>query len=330
MRANLSVAATRTAVLIALLGSGCKRYWVCDEADRTRSAELPQRLSDTGLYANIASGELAAGVLAYTPQFPLWSDGAQKQRWILLPTGKQIDTDNMDEWRFPEGTKVWKQFSLDGVRIETRLLEKRGPGDADWVSLAYVWAEDDSDAMAAPLGAIDARHTDHDVPAANECLACHGGRRSFILGFSAVQLAGGATPEQVDLAALIQQGWLSRPPANTPVVPGNPVEVAALGYLHANCSHCHNQTRPERDGARCFDPESGDDFTLAVDQLADARSTPTYRTVVGDAVKPGDPDGSKLYKLITSRGLFKQMPPLATEQVDDAAAANVRTWIEGL
>lgn len=232
--------------------------------------------------------------------------------------------------RFPEGTRVWKQFSVRGARIETRLLEKRGPSDADWLSLAYSWDPDGKDALAAPLGVIDAQHTDHDVPAAGECWACHGGRRSFILGFSAVQLAASAAAGEIDLADLIEQGRLSRPPASAPVVPGNSVEAAALGYLHANCSHCHNQTRPARSGARCFDPDNSDDFTLAVGQLDGVASTPTYRTVVGHAVKRGDPDDSKLYKLVSSRGMFRQMPPLATEKVDTAAVANLRAWIEGL
>jgi hypothetical protein len=322
--------ARQFALLIALLGLGCKRYWVCDEVDASARAQLPQRLSDTGLYANIATGELSPGVLAYTPQFPLWSDGAEKRRWILLPNGQQIDTSNMDEWLFPDGTKVWKEFSVRGARVETRLLEKRGPGDGDWVSLAYTWEADDQEAIAAPLGEIDSHHTDHDVPAAGECLACHGGRRSFVLGFSAVQLAPSATTGELDLAGLVDRGSLTRPPASTPVVPGKAVEAAALGYLHANCSHCHNRARPHRSGARCFDPGDDIDFTLAVGQLDNAASTPTYQTVIGDAVKPGDPESSRLYELVRARGLFRQMPPLATEQVDASAVENLRVWIEGL
>lgn len=331
MRPAASPVSPRYALtLLAILSVDCKRYWVCDEVDSSRTALLPRRLSETGLYADIATGQIASGVVAYTPQFQLWSDGAEKRRWILLPSGQQIDTSNMDEWVFPEGTKVWKQFTVGGARLETRLLEKRGPTDADWISLAYVWNDDEGDAIAAPLGAIDARSTDHDVPAAGECFACHGGRKSFILGFSAIQLAGIARAGETDLRSLVAEGRLSKPPTSIPVVPGNPVEVAALGYFHANCSHCHNQTRPEHGGARCFDPKNDYDFTLAVGGLDSIASTPTYRTVVGSAVKPGDPDGSKLYEMMTARGMFAQMPPLATEIVDTTAAANVRVWIERL
>jgi len=320
----------RTLPLIALLAAGCQRYWVCDEVDQSQTQMLPQHLSQTGLYADIATGELAHGVAPFTPRFPLWSDGSEKQRWLLLPDGAQIDTSNMDDWTFPEGTKVWKQFSIGVARIETRLLEKRGPTDADWVPLAFVWDADGHDATAAPLGAINAQHTDHDVPAAGECFACHGGRRSFILGFSALQLADKAAADALDLDGLVQQGRLSHPPTVIPAIPGGPVEVAALGYLHANCSHCHNQTRPAHAGARCFEPKDSYDFTLAVDKLTAVTATPTYRTVVGHAVEPGNPDGSRLYELVSSRGMFRQMPPLATEKVDSTATANIRAWIERL
>jgi hypothetical protein len=325
----------RAATVVALAAvcatlNGCARYWVCDLADSDRVSELPRSLSETGLYADIATGELAAGVLAYTPRFQLWSDGAAKQRWILLPTGAQIDTSNIDDWSFPEGTKLWKQFSVNGVRIETRLLEKRDPIDDGWVALSYAWSADDRDALSAPLGEIDARETDHDVPAAGECVACHGGRRSYVLGFSAIQLASAATPGEVDLAGLEREGRLTEAPTAIPIVPGTPTEAAALGYLHANCSHCHNLTRPARTGPRCFDPETEYDFTLAVGDLDSTATTATYRTVVGKAVKPGNPADSAVLERMGRRGFLRQMPPLATEKVDSEAIASIRAWIEGI
>ena len=313
----------------ALLATGCGRYWVCDEVE-PGTIQLPERLSETGLYANISTAELAPGVLPFTPRFPLWSDGSDKQRWIWLPEGQQIDSSNLDDWVFPEGTKVWKQFSVGGERIETRLLQKSGPRDGDWRQVAYVWDSKEVEARAAPLGEVDAHHTEHDVPAAGECAACHAGRRSVVLGFSAIQLAGPAAAGELNLDGVLQRGWLSHPPERDPVIPGNAVEVAALGYLHANCSHCHNQTRPERGGARCFAPKGDADFTLAVGELTSTASTSTYRTAVGKSVKRGDPEGSKLHQLMNSRGMFRQMPPLATEQVDVSAVVAIRSWIEGL
>lgn len=318
-------------LLVAFAASlaSCKRYWVCAEPDLSLTSQLPQRLSETGLYADLRSGRLADGVAAYRPRFELWSDGAVKRRWISLPPGQRIDTSDMNDWSFPTGTKVWKEFSVQAARIETRLLVKNGPSDEDWIGLSYVWNEDQSEAVAAPSGAVDVRFG-HDVPAAGECFACHAGRRGRILGFSAIQLAAAPAPGEIGLDDLVSQGRLSRPPPSVPKIPGNDVERSALGYLHANCSHCHNRARPPHDGPRCYDPRSSLDFTLDMSALDSVAGTPTYVTAIGGVVQRGDPDGSKLVSMVSRRGFARQMPPLATERVDDAAVAQLRAWVKGL
>jgi hypothetical protein len=67
---------------------------------------LPQHLRDTGLYAD--------EVRPFSPQYPLWSDGASKRRWIQVPGGTSIDATRPDAWEFPRGTKLWKEFSHGG------------------------------------------------------------------------------------------------------------------------------------------------------------------------------------------------------------------------
>src|ERR1043166_3968535 len=111
----------------------------CAEPTPTALAALPQRLSDTGLFNDDGS------VVEYAPAFALWSDGAEKKRSISLPDGAVIDTRDMDDWRFPQGTKLWKQFVRDDVRVETRLLLKTGDGNGDdaWAAGAYLWDGDD-------------------------------------------------------------------------------------------------------------------------------------------------------------------------------------------
>ena len=122
-------------------------------------------------------------------------------------------------------------------------------------------------------------------------------------------------------------GLLSAPPPRELALPGDEIERAALGYLHANCSHCHNQDRPPSQGGRCFDPRNGLDFFLSADHLGTTAETATYRTVVGKELEPGDPDDSKVVDLMSHRGFFRQMSPLATEEVDPTAVALVRRWI---
>ncbi len=89
----------------------------------TELAPLPGRLSQTGLYRAGSSTEIAPDHLPYAPQYPLWSDGASKRRWIWLPPGTQIDASDPDRWQFPIGTRFWKEFSF-GERTETRYLER--------------------------------------------------------------------------------------------------------------------------------------------------------------------------------------------------------------
>ena len=166
------VTGARATVLAALLLVGCDiNFFVCETADLEALATLPDRLSETGVDG--------PDVIAYVPQFELWSDGATKRRWFQLPADQPIDTSAPDSWSFPVGTRVWKEFSRDGVRIETRILSKTAPGVRGWAALSYVWNRDESEAFAEPVGRLRAGGTDHNVPAAGECAACHGGRKQL-------------------------------------------------------------------------------------------------------------------------------------------------------
>lgn len=329
---------------LASLAIACDDYTQCPVVDPDALADtLPARLSETGI----------AEARAYTPAFELWSDGATKRRFIALPAGTQIDTSDMDAWRFPVGTKLWKEFTRDGVLVETRLLDKVGAADDAWAAAAYV--HDGDDAVLSAEGVVDAKGTDHDVPAADRCMGCHAGRAGRVLGFSAVQLARANVVDadapnaprdgDLDLDALVAEDLLSDPPATAPVLPGDDVTRRALGYTYANCSHCHNQTRPARlENLRCFDPKSELDFSLAVDDLAtgDRERTSFFRTALDEASagKPfarGDAQESFGLSLMGRRderlaqgGEVEQMPPLATERVDDDGVAALRALIESL
>jgi hypothetical protein len=213
--------------------------------------------------------------------------------------------------------------------VETRLLAKVGPAPEDWAAMAYVWDESGAEASATPDGKEDALGTPHDVPAASACMGCHGGTASRVLGFSAIQLA--SSEGELDLDAAIARGMLSQPPANPVVLPGDAKAQAALGWLHANCSHCHNQRRPPTSGARCYDPQRDFDFTLRLTDLGSVESTAAYRTAVGDVIEAGDPDGSEVVRRAGRRDpSWPSMPPLGTEIVDEAGVEALRAWISAL
>jgi mono/diheme cytochrome c family protein len=309
--------------------SGCASYRRCNAPPEARLAALPGRLSETGLYAPGSVEALGSGVREYAPGFALWSDGATKRRWVSLPAGSRIDSSDMDDWSFPVGTRFYKEFSVAGRRIETRLLMRVGPGAGDWAGAAYLWDADQREARLAPEGALNVNGSGHDVPSATDCVGCHAGRRSFVLGFSAVQLGQPGVP--LSLEALSREGLLTRLPARAPQLPGSDLDREALGYLHSNCGHCHNLRRPPRgDGPRCYDPERSIDFWLSSEPSADLWQTAALRTAVPRFLTPGEPDESRLLTLMSRRGRRLHMPPLASGRVDDEGVQRLTAWIASL
>lgn len=293
---------------------------------------LPLHLRDTGLYADESMSRARNEVLPFSPQYPLWSDGAAKRRWIHLPAGSSVDASNPDAWNFPRGTKLWKEFS-HGRRIETRYIE-RGM-DGTWRYGSYVWNEDGSDAVLAPavgirdLPARTAPGSRYSIPAQDDCRACHEGSSAPVLGFSALQLAS-------ELQSLAASGVLRNLPAELLAHPprieaATSTERAALGYLHGNCGHCHNDEGPlavlemplaQRVAAK----------TPPGAALRSLASVPSQFRMPGGAARivPGRPDASVVALRMNSRDPLRQMPPLGTSVVDAEAMSLISRWIESL
>ena len=123
---------------------------------------LPLHLRDTGIDDRRN--------LAFSPQYPLWSDGAAKRRWLSLPPGTAIDASRPDAWEFPRGTRLWKEFSL-GRPVETRFIERLP--DGSWRYAVYVWNEGGTDATLAPPDGIAAlpTHGGYSIPSESDCRA---------------------------------------------------------------------------------------------------------------------------------------------------------------
>ena len=321
---------------------------------RAPVAALPQHLSDTGLFKPGSNTEVRESVIAFAPQYTLWSDGAQKRRWIALPPGTSIDASRTDAWKFPIGTRLWKEFSHDGRRVETRLIE-RLPGGS-WRFATYVWKDDGSDAVLAPqaglrrMAVAQAPDGRYDVPSRADCLACHEGAATPVLGFSALQLspdrdplaphAEGAAMPRVDLNSLVARGvlrhlkpaLLARPPR---IAAASAVERAALGYLHANCAHCHNHNgAPVPVRLRlAHSALDASDSTERVRQSS-VNAVSRYRPpgMPGDAriVVEGAAERSVLSVRMRSRHPQVQMPPIGTRHPDLEGLALIDRWITQL
>jgi hypothetical protein len=311
-------------------------------------AGAPPTLECTGLYEDFSAKRVAADVIEYKPAFELWSDGAEKTRWIRLPPGTTIDVSDMNDWTFPVGTRVWKEFRLRGDggtrRIETRYMEKLD--DVRWLRTTYAWSDDESQTTELADGQRDVPGTDgYEIPSQMMCQRCHGGRRDTVLGFEAVSLAApgasGLTYAELRARGLLSNNGSAVPEPAKLQVPGAGATYDALGYLHANCgTTCHNANGG---GAR---------FSLRVDFDSVAGSTPaavTGTTAFREAInqesswQPAPPDGGaapRAYRIrpldptrssvvvrMAERDGRSQMPPIGSHKVDDAALSTIRSWI---
>jgi mono/diheme cytochrome c family protein len=240
----------------------------------------------------------------------------------------------------PVGTRLWKEFAAGGQVVETRLIARTGAtsGD-DWLFATYQWsAVGAADAQQVIGGVTNANGTEHDIPSLSQCGLCHGTLPERVLGFSAIQLThppSSMNAGDVTLESLAAEGKLSAAPADGGFpVPGDAVAARALGYLHANCGNCHHPAGIAFDA----NPFS---LRLEVGQRT-PQETSTWLTAVGVPVEtyfrpgvthrvaPGNPDASCISARISRRGPGEQMPPLATEHVDDAGVAAVNAWIRSL
>jgi hypothetical protein len=309
----------------------------------------PSTLVCTGLYADIATKILASGVQFFQPAVPLWSDNAQKTRWIQLPPGTRIDASDPNEWRFPIGTKVWKEFSKNGRRIETRLFQKVDNGPPPiWAHTAYAWNADESAAIASGGGDIvlDSDGGTYHIPTFAECEKCHNGRTDNLLGFEQVSL-GMQGAQGLTLPELINQRLIAPLPTQIQLTIGDDgtgVAAPALAWIHINCGvSCHNGNSSSSAYARGMrlrlDPTllDGRPVTAAeFDSLsttigARATSTQWVAPVHWTRIVPGDPNQSLLVQLISHRGTNNpakgQMPPIATSIVDTVDVASVVEWV---
>lgn len=294
----------------------------------------PDDLAATGLYADVAAKALSPTVREFAPAYPLWSDGAEKLRWIELPDGATIDTSAPDDWRFPVGTKSWKEFRVGGRRVETRFWWKVREGK--WLAAAYVWSADQRTATRGEGKTVVVGDRRWNVPTSDACSECHRGKKDRLLGFEAVSLGlDGAAG--VTLAGLAAEGRLAPTPSSTRLAiadDGTGVAAPALGWLHANCGvGCHNgnanasgypvglRLRLEVADLTGRSPSEWTSRTSTLGVLAKSPDEPGQLRIA-----PGDPDASLLVARMSADGKAR-MPPLGTEVVDRAGLDAVRAWI---
>jgi len=210
--------------LVDFAGGGFHR--IVTAPPQVATSPFPRKLSETGLFVSTHDHIPAKGLIPYSVNAPLWSDGAEKERFIALPGDSQIEFDKVVYphgpdyadlgWRFPDGAVLVKTFSMDmeagnpasRKRLETRILQHRKmPGNDDeygaqyWYGYTYVWNDEQTDAELLDSQGLDRTLTIHDAkapggrreqvwrfPSRAECALCHTMASKYILGVTTLQM----------------------------------------------------------------------------------------------------------------------------------------------
>ena len=168
-----------------------------------RVSTFPKKLSESGLFKSVKGHVMQDGLIPYSVNAVLWSDGAAKQRWLGLPGDAKIDYRKTRGWDLPDQTVIVKSFFIDTEEgnpksrrwIETRFLTKQG---AEWYGYSYAWNDEQSEGTL-----IEGKGADREFvikqkdggkkmlnwryPSRAECMVCHSRAANYVLGFTELQ-----------------------------------------------------------------------------------------------------------------------------------------------
>ncbi len=302
------------------------------------SDAMPAKLSAFGLFRGNDPLRPVA-VIAYTLRTPLFSDYADKHRFMLIPDGKKAAVGADGVIDFPVGTVLVKSFGWSDVNagrpVETRLLIRRASG---WAARPYIWDADGKDATLALGGRrvpVTFKSPDGEthsiryaVPNKNQCKECHS------LNGAIVPIGPKARNFILDPAVSekVRGLYFENPAALKPVMPqwddpkAGSVETRARAYLDVNCAHCHNPAGSASNSGlflRWTDDPTGVNYGIGKRPTAAGRGSGGMEF----AIAPGDPDHSFLIYRLESTDPGIAMPEVGRSTVHKEGAALLRQWI---
>lgn len=298
--------------------------------------QIPAQLSATGCVNAANPTQPATGLIPYAPNAPFFSDGARKDRWLALPDGQRITLDAGNDFDFPDGSVLVKNFTLGSTLVETRLFMRHN--DGSWAGYTYEWNSGNTEATRVVGGkTVQVAGQAWEFPSEAQCLQCHTAAAGRTLGLEVGQLNGnfgyptGRTANQLTTLDAIDvlTPALTQAPAQLPVIP-DPFGSAALGararaWLHTNCANCH---QPGGGSQSTMDLR----FTTALNATSACDVAPMLGTLGitnPRLIAPGSAARSVVIARVDRTGT-DAMPPLSRHQIDTAGVQLLTAWVNGL
>lgn len=295
------------------------------------------------------------GVVPYELITPLFTDYAQKARFLYVPKGKSFKYNDSDVFDFPVGSVLIKNFYYaadqrdlsKGRRIlETRLLVHRANG---WEGLPYIWNDEQTDAElkvaggSFPVSWINKEGTamkvNYSVPNKNQCKGCHWNHDVFTpIGPKARNLnckmdyGNKEVRNQLEKWATLNiMTGLSCPGVAPKVAKwddstSGTLEERAIAYLEMNCGHCHRKEGPAATSGLQLMTTVKEPVKLGIFKSPVAAGIGSGGLLFD--IVPGEPDSSILYFRMNSVHPGIMMPELGRHMIHKEGVALIREWIE--
>jgi uncharacterized repeat protein (TIGR03806 family) len=338
----------------------------------------PPKLSDWHVVeAHDGVLQLNEGVVPYELNTPLFTDYAHKLRTIWMPKGVSAKYSPTDTFDFPVGTIISKTFfyplpkgearnatdiartydtsrdfagqglNLANVHlVETRLLVRRKDG---WVAIPYVWNADQTEALLARTGDVQAltlvsddgsrENFNYVVPDQSQCVSCHAHdwttRALQPIGPKARHLNRDyryADGDENELAHLVRVGYLTGAPAPADAPrnanwmdPHASLDARARAYLDINCGHCHNPKGAANTTGLTLDITTPEDRHIGLCKPPTAAGQGTGDHLFD--IVPGHPDDSILPYRLSSTEPGTMMPEIGRSTVHKEGVELIKAWI---
>lgn len=325
------------------------------------------KLSDYAFFdGKLSDLSPAKGVFPYAVNAPLFSDYAEKARFVYLPEGQKMTYHPDQAFDFPTGAVIIKNFFYwedarmpeKGRKIlETRLLVKEDKG---WKALEYIWDATQSDAILEVAGAnfphswVDKNGKKQEItyiaPNLNQCKGCHAYDGQFVpIGITARQLNRSENTEN-QLLNWGKAGLLNLPenfdPALAPQLANYTLSdqelqrhfpkvssdhfptLRARAYLDGNCAHCHNPHGPASTSGMFLEASQTEIERLGVGKppVAAGRGSGNRRY----GIVPGKPNESILVFRMESNDPGIRMPELGRQLQHREGVELIRSWIKAM
>jgi uncharacterized repeat protein (TIGR03806 family) len=318
------------------------------------SFEPKLRLSEYSFF----TGKLSAlhpskDVAPYDINMPLFSNYAEKLRFVKLPGNKKAGYTGKGVLSFPTGTILIKNFFFENdfrkpgkgrELLETRLLVHEEDG---WKPYAYIWNTEQTEAMYDVAGDIKnvtyinasgkRQHIKYVIPNKNQCKGCHirSGQLEPI-GPTAAQLNkpfshNGTSTNQ--LSNWVASGILEGLPVlkDVPRLPALDDETASINsraraYLDVNCGNCHQPEGPANTSGLFLNIGQVESTQLGILKPPVAAGRGAGKRSFD--IVPGQPHKSILSFRMETSDPGIAMPELGREQVHTEGVALIKKWIQ--